>query len=1091
MTNGTSAAGLSHFKLSPFTVSPNTSTHSTPGLARMPAAPAVTPPSSGSTATSQPNAYTKLANGSSVGFGTGGAGADYIATGLGYKLALGATGASLTLHGATPDALPDVLRLNLVGANSTAKAIEENPISSQIAGASTSQESQAGGVAYGKIVYLNVWNGIDISYYGNSQKQLEFDFTVHPGADASQIQLEYVGGKFLRLDPNGNLLITLADGKVVTQDAPVSYQMSGAIRESVSSNFVLLGNDQVSILVGAYDHQKTLIIDPTLNTGSPLSIEVFGASEGSLVSITASALADGMDASFPSSADFTATIDWGDGSESEPAITPNSDGTLVVMDQHAYDEEGSYTVEVTFSDDSSNLLSGSVDATVTDAPLTADIVTPLLAVEGTAFTETVAIFTDTDPGASSSIDSYTASIDWGDGTPVDTDGSVTVDGGSVSGNHTYTTPGTYDPTVTIYDEVGGESTAVFGSITVDDAPLTASFGTPPNEVEGTAFTETVAIFTDTDPGASSSIDSYTASIDWGDGTPVDTDSAVTVDGGSVSGNHTYTTPGTYNVSVTIYDEEEYGSYTAVFGSIMVDDALLSASFGTPPNEVEGAAFTETVAIFTDTDPSASSSVDSYTASIDWGDGTPVDTDSAVTVDGGSVSGNHTYTTPGTYNVSVTIYDEEEYGSSTAVFGSITVDDAPLNAGDGLYTTVIEGTSLASVQVATFSDSDPYASSSIDSYTASVDWGDGSSVDTYGTVVVDGNSVYGTHTYENDGVYSVVATVYDNETNTSVLVYGSVTVDDALLTPVYLDAVGQSFTATEGADTGSVELASFTVSDTTVTVDNLSVSVDWGDGLATSVVAEGADGYFSVTADHMYADAGSYLVTVSVTDETTNLTQITRATATVGEVPLADIGAEPLEVAVGAPLPTSSIVATFADDDSGSNPSNFSASIDWGDGTAVDSQAVTAGSSSGEYEVSAEAHAYQIPGTYLVHTHTQEESGNSVDSYTTIVVDPLLDGTLALQVAPFYGTSATTASETLATFTGSTSQTPGSFTALVNWGDGSGWDTASISGGGGSFSVDGDHIYDSFGNYLVLVEVQDGTRSELRGTTAIITTEAPR
>jgi uncharacterized protein (TIGR03118 family) len=83
-------------------------------------------------------------------------------------------------------------------------------------------------------------------------------------------------------------------------------------------------------------------------------------------------------------------------------------------------------------------------------------------------------------------------------------------------------------------------------------PLSANgqnFGVEP----GTAFNGPVATFTSSDHQAAPS--SFTASIDWGDGSGlVPAQVGATRDGTfQVSGSHTYTTPGKYNVTVTVTD----------------------------------------------------------------------------------------------------------------------------------------------------------------------------------------------------------------------------------------------------------------------------------------------------------------------------------------------------------------------------------------------------------------------------------------------------------------------------------------------------------------------------------------------------------
>ena len=58
---------------------------------------------------------------------------------------------------------------------------------------------------YGKVRLQGVYPGIDLVYYGR-QGQLEYDFVVAPGADASAIRWGFDGAK-PELAANGDLLL--------------------------------------------------------------------------------------------------------------------------------------------------------------------------------------------------------------------------------------------------------------------------------------------------------------------------------------------------------------------------------------------------------------------------------------------------------------------------------------------------------------------------------------------------------------------------------------------------------------------------------------------------------------------------------------------------------------------------------------------------------------------------------------------------------------------------------------------------------------------------------------------------------------------
>lgn len=57
--------------------------------------------------------------------------------------------------------------------------------------------------SYAKVEYKNVYEGVDLVYYGN-QRQLEYDFVVAPGADPNLIKLDFQGADRLEIDSAGD-----------------------------------------------------------------------------------------------------------------------------------------------------------------------------------------------------------------------------------------------------------------------------------------------------------------------------------------------------------------------------------------------------------------------------------------------------------------------------------------------------------------------------------------------------------------------------------------------------------------------------------------------------------------------------------------------------------------------------------------------------------------------------------------------------------------------------------------------------------------------------------------------------------------------
>ncbi|MBI5282049.1 MAG: DUF11 domain-containing protein, partial [Candidatus Solibacter usitatus] len=117
---------------------------------------------------------------------------------------------------------------------------------------------------YSKVRYEAVYPGIDLVYYGN-QRQIEYDFVVSPGADPDRIRLAIQGAEDIRLDAQGNLVLATAQGELL-QKVPIVYQEIEGKRVPVEGRYVLHANHEVGFQVAAYDVERTLVIDPILQS---------------------------------------------------------------------------------------------------------------------------------------------------------------------------------------------------------------------------------------------------------------------------------------------------------------------------------------------------------------------------------------------------------------------------------------------------------------------------------------------------------------------------------------------------------------------------------------------------------------------------------------------------------------------------------------------------------------------------------------------------------------------------------------------------------------------------------------------------------
>jgi hypothetical protein len=122
------------------------------------------------------------------------------------------------------------------------------------------REWRTGVPNYARVVYRDLYAGIDLTFYGNQSGHLEYDFTVRAGADPSRIGLEMIGASSLRLAPSGDLVMGMG-GSALTQLRPRIYQMANGDRVPLAGGYVLDGN-RIRFHVSSFDHSLPLVIDP-------------------------------------------------------------------------------------------------------------------------------------------------------------------------------------------------------------------------------------------------------------------------------------------------------------------------------------------------------------------------------------------------------------------------------------------------------------------------------------------------------------------------------------------------------------------------------------------------------------------------------------------------------------------------------------------------------------------------------------------------------------------------------------------------------------------------------------------------------------
>jgi len=162
----------------------------------------------------------------------------------------------------------EAVRLSFIGANKTVKITSESPLPGHvnyfIGNDKTKWQSNV--PTYEAVTYENIYDNIDIKFYGNN-KNIEHDIIVRPGGEPSAVRFAYEGIKGLKITEDGNLRARLADGEII-EKKPIVYQVINGKRKAIHGSYRILKDEDGSFTyaydVAAYDHTKELVIDPVL-----------------------------------------------------------------------------------------------------------------------------------------------------------------------------------------------------------------------------------------------------------------------------------------------------------------------------------------------------------------------------------------------------------------------------------------------------------------------------------------------------------------------------------------------------------------------------------------------------------------------------------------------------------------------------------------------------------------------------------------------------------------------------------------------------------------------------------------------------------
>ncbi|WP_374246397.1 PKD domain-containing protein, partial [Zoogloea sp.] len=606
---------------------------------------------------------------------------------------------------------------------------------------------------------------------------------------------------------------------------------------------------------------------------------------------------------------YAVTVDWGYSVGGVPVVETFSTSSKAPVIAHVFPDNGSYTVTVTVNDQQ-----GQPNSIESDSfTVLVDNIAPTLALAGDNTVEQGHVYTLTlggvsDPGTDT-VTQYI--VDWGDGSPAQTVAAADLPA-SRQLTHTYGSAAAYTIRTQLVDEDGSFPGA--GSKLVTVAPpaevIEVNAGADTGIGEGVVFTRDI-VFTDPadqDPAG------RTATVNWGDGTPVQT---IVLASGQYSFNiaHIFAddraTPFHVEVSVT---DDGFQTDTDSFEVGVYNVAPVLPLSGTGSVN-EGSSYVLNLGPVIDV---AADTVTEYR--IDWGDGSPLQILAPADIPASRLLAH--------------VYADGNVGGSLRQVAVTLVDEDGVYVNAGLHSLVVANVppSLVTAGAASVAEGSVYeltvgprVDPGADTPTHyRIDWGDGTAqnlytADEYATLLASGGKV--THVFA-DGASNPTINIHVlDEDGDHIAASRSVSVNDvapaATLAAPATVAEGSSFMLQIGSivDPGSDTVTQY--------------RIHWGDEAApgdVQLIGAAELAALGGKVAHTYADgARHYAIEVSVANEDGVFSLGTQPIDVLNVAPVAPVGgAALLDEGAVFTLSVGAIVDPGADTRSGY-------SIDWGDG----------------------------------------------------------------------------------------------------------------------------------------------------------------
>lgn len=419
-------------------------------------------------------------------------------------------------------------------------------------------------------------------------------------------------------------------------------------------------------------------------------------------------------------AEFTLTIDWGDGSPAT-IIALGTQRSFNV--QHSYADNGGYLITVTAQEPAGAPLEESVTATVQNVAPTLNLTGAASAAEGATYSLTIGPVVD--PGS----DTVSAcQLDWGDGSPLQS--CLAAIGGSLT--HSFADgPALRTIRIQLTDEDG-----VFPDVDTHQVNVTNVNPVAANDAYSVPLNQSIVIAAPGVLGNDSDVpaDILTAHLVTNVGQGMLTLQA--------NGGFTYTPPTNFSGITTFtyqaQDDDGGSSQTATVTLTVTANVPIVANAGPDQTTTEG-ALVQFAGSYVD--PDLPGPLPSANIRWNFGDGSPEVT--------GSLTPTHTYADNGVYVATLTLNDGQ--GSTDTDTVQITVANVVPVVNLGADTQLDLGVP--------FTRAGSFTDQGADTWTATVDYGDGSGVH---PLTLSGHSFNLSHLYTSPGTFHLTVVVTDDD-----------------------------------------------------------------------------------------------------------------------------------------------------------------------------------------------------------------------------------------------------------------------------------------------------------------------------------------